>query len=259
MKFIFFNVLFGLIFCGAVCTHAAIYKYYAKEYSGIVNFQNEKKYNYFMFATFLILPLLLMGIFFVYPSDGMFVGTVIGLLSATLAVVFFDYRISVQKKEYVPLWREETIYEKSLLGILLLIFIVGLRYFNIDWFCIMNMLCIYIFCLKRIKKQHKILPVFETNMKKANFMSSFFNKFYDGICLLVLCVYVISMLFHVTYLSFDFYDADGCLDGGICKEGYVFNDCGGGKPCVVTKESCLQQHQVWLDDIQSCDLRHQKK
>lgn len=246
--------MLGLIFLGATLAHVAIYKYYAKEYTDIVNFQVEKKYSYLMFATFLVLPLLLLGIFFVHPSDGLFVWTVIGLFSDVLAAVFFDYRIAMQKKEYVPLWREETIYEKSLLGLLLLIFITGLRHFNLGLFCVINMLCIYIFCFKRIKKQNKILPL-KVNMKQTNFMISLLIKFYDSICLLMMCVYIISMLLHLTYLMFDSYDTDGCLDGGICKEGYVFDDCGDGNSCVVTKENCLQQHHVWLDDTRSCDLR----
>ncbi len=54
----------------------------------------------------------------------------------------------------------------------------------------------------------------------------------------------------------DPYDIDGCMDTGICKEGFTLNDCGNGKPCIITKESCLKNNNIWLEDIHSCDTRH---
>lgn len=54
----------------------------------------------------------------------------------------------------------------------------------------------------------------------------------------------------------DFYDTDGCIDIGICKEGFIFNDCGDGKSCTITKEHCIKNNNIWLEDIRSCDTRY---
>ena len=54
----------------------------------------------------------------------------------------------------------------------------------------------------------------------------------------------------------DFYDTDGCMDIGICKEGFIFNNCRDGKSCTITKEHCIKNNNIWLEDIRSCDTRY---
>ncbi len=56
---------------------------------------------------------------------------------------------------------------------------------------------------------------------------------------LITGIYILSMSINIISSFLDPYDIDGCMDTGICKEGFAFNDCGNGKPCTITKESCL--------------------
>lgn len=73
---------------------------------------------------------------------------------------------------------------------------------------------------------------------------------------LITGIYILSMSINIISSFLDPYDIDGCMNTGICKEGFAFNDCGNGKPCTITKESCLKNNNIWLEDIHSCDTRH---
>ena len=116
-----------------------------------------------------------------------------------------------------------------------------------------NVFFVYVLFLKQMKKQYKFSSLFSN--KYINFIGSIFGNLFYCFSWLVVGIYIVSMSINTFSEYFDPYDTDGCMDTGICKEGYTFNDCGNGAPCTITKESCIENNNVWLENIRSCDTR----
>ena len=108
--------------------------------------------------------------------------------------------------------------------------------------------------LQKMKEQQKISYLFSN--KHVKLLEILVSNLFYYLCWVIIGIYFISMSINIISLYFDPYDTDGCMDTGICKEGFTFNDCGDGKPCTITKESCLKNNNIWLEDIHSCDTKH---
>ncbi len=51
-----------------------------------------------------------------------------------------------------------------------------------------------------------------------------------------------------------FFDIDGCLDDGYCKEGLILHN-EDGKEFVLNKNTCLENKGKWIEDAKSCNFR----
>ena len=141
----------------------------------------------------------------------------------------------------------------------MIILTVCLCFYNYSFRSIFRLMCfnaffVYVFWLKKMREQQKISYLFSGKYKKVG-VKIISSLFYYA-AWLIIGIYVASMSINVISLYFDPYDTDGCIDTGICKEGFTFNDCGNGIPCTITKENCLKNNNIWFEDIHSCDIRH---
>ena len=113
---------------------------------------------------------------------------------------------------------------------------------------------VYAFLLKKMKEQQKISYLFSS--KHIKLLEVVISNLFYYLCWVIIGFYFISMSINIISLYFDPYDMDSCLDTGICREGITFDSCEDGLPCTITKESCIENSNIWLEDIRSCDIRH---
>lgn len=178
------------------------------------------------------------------------------LLFADLS--YYDYKIRTQTPQYAAWWYKISKFDKLIIILVMLITICAYCY-NTSLRSIFYLMCfdvffVYVFLLKKMKKQQKISYLFSN--KHVKLLEILVSNLFYYLCWVIIGIYFISMSINIISLYFDPYDTDGCMDTGICKEGFTFNDCGNGKPCIITKESCLKNNNIWLEDIHSCDTKH---
>lgn len=182
-------------------------------------------------------------------------------MSVALFCVFlsyFDYQINFRDAQCFVWWHKMSKFDKSIL-LIMIILTVCLCFYNHSFLSIFRLMCfnaffVYVFWLKKMREQQKISYLFSGKYKK--FGVKIISSLFYYAAWLVIGIYVASMSINVISLYFDPYDTDGCIDTGICKDGFTFNDCGNGIPCTITKENCLKNNNIWFEDIHSCDIRH---
>ena len=212
-------------------------------------------------ATLGILSAILLLPFLFWANEACLVGFVIcialwgGLLSC------FDYQICSRDHQDFVWWGKMSKFDKSILVIMLMLTIC-LAYYNPSLYAIFHLLAfdvffVYVLLLKKMKNQQKISYPFTG--KYIKFATVALNNLFYYAAWLVIWIYVVSMILGIISRSSDPYDTDTCLDIGICKEGYTFNDCGDGLPCTITKESCIENNNIWYEDTRTCDIRNTVK
>ncbi len=207
---------------------------------------------------FWILPAVMLLPFSFWLNDIWLVSFVLGIASFCGLLSYYDYKISAQIPQYIAWWKSISKFDKLIL-ILIMVISVCAYHYNTSLRSIFYLMCfivffVYVFLLKKMKEQQKISYLFSN--KHVKLLEILVSNLFYYLCWVIIGIYFISMSINIISLYFDPYDTDGCMDTGICKEGFTFNDCGDGKPCTITKESCLKNNNIWLEDIHSCDTKH---
>lgn len=203
-----------------------------------------------------VFPVLWLLSIFSYFGD---IGMVLSALSIVLfvgVVSYSDYYICKQSGKS-KVWEEKWTYiDKILLGLMVISSIAAyyqdkslhmflyLLYFDVFF--------LYLVFLKKIKKQGKILH----EDKCIKFIEVIMGGLFYDLSWIIMGLFIFGMTISVIRSYFDPYDMDGCIDTGICKEGITFDNCSEGQSCVINKENCLKDNNIWIEDIRSCDIRH---
>ncbi|MBQ8677053.1 MAG: hypothetical protein IJ529_01125 [Alphaproteobacteria bacterium] len=247
-----------LVLIGAVLFNMRICHYFNQQMQALRwSFRKQRCFNILSTALCATPIILLLPFLFGY-NDIWFVCSALSFLAILSVLSYCDYQIFMQNGKYNVWWNKITYFDKTIsciiiaLSICLLYFYLSLR--NISIIIGINSFFVYILFLKKIKEQHKILQLF-TN-KFIWYLEAIISNLFYYISWLVIGIYILSTSINIISSFFDPYDTDGCMDTGICKEGFTFNDCGDGKSCTITKESCLKNNNIWIEDIRSCDTRH---
>lgn len=256
---IYFPYLLVLIFSiGSILFNFRICRYFHQKMQMSQEKKEQLKKFYVISAILGILPAILLLPFSFWLNDIWLVSFVLGIASFCGLLSYYDYKIRTQTPQYVAWWHKISKFDKLIL-ILIMVISVCAYYYNTSLRSIFYLMCfnvffVYVFLLKKMKEQQKIFYLFSN--KHVKLLEILISNLFYYTAWVVIGIYILSMSINIISLYFDPYDTDGCMDTGICKEGFTFNDCGDGKPCTITKESCLKNNNIWLEDIHSCDTRH---
>ena len=254
-------VFLFLVLIGAILCNMRICHYFNQQMQTLRWSVNKQKYcNILSIALGTISVILLLPFLFGY-SDIWFVCSALGFVALLSVLSYCDYQIFIHNKKHNVWWNKLTYFDRIIICIIVVLSIC-LMYFYPSHRNIFMLICIdsffvYVFFLKKIREQCKIMQLFK-NRYIRYFELIISNLFYYT-AWVVIGIYILSMSINIISLYFDPYDTDGCIDTGICKEGFTFNDCGDGTPCTITKENCLKNNNIWLEDIRSCDTRHEAR
>lgn len=186
------------------------------------------------------------------------------LFNITSFITFFswlDWVLYKNDSQHQLWWHQLTKGNYFYLSVIIFTFI-GLflqhKFYLFSSTLICTMILLFGFFWKRIKQQKKIgLFIDSRNVgsKIINWIGKFtHNTFYYTYQTGVI-FFFLFLLFRIILLPvIDPLDVDSCLDGYFCKEGNSFDDCGDGKPCIITKEYCLEHNYKWIEQLRSCDM-----
>ena len=251
-------VFLFLVLTGAILFNMCICHYFNQQMQALRWSANKQGYFNILSTALCITPIILLLPFLIEYSDIWFVCSALTFVALLSVLSYCDYQIFRHNKKHNVWWNKLTYFDKIIsciivaLSIFLLYCYPSLR--NISIIICINSFFVYILFLKKIKEQHKILQFF-TN-KFIRYLEMIIGNLFYYTAWLITGIYILSMSINIISSFLDPYDTDGCMDTGICKEGFTFNDCGDGKPCTITKERCLKNNNIWLEDIHSCDTRH---
>ena len=187
------------------------------------------------------------------------------LFSITSFIIFFswlDWILYKNNPQHQLWWCYLTKCNYFYLGVIIFISVcLFYNTYHLDGYIVT--LCIFFilsfgFFWKRIKYQKKIGLLMESRniwSKIINWIGKFIHNIFYYTYQAGVIVIVLFLLFRIILLPvIDPLDVDSCLDGYFCKEGNSFDDCGDGKPCVITKEYCLEHNYKWIEQLRSCDM-----
>ena len=227
-----FNIIAFFVLCGFILTNSAICDYFRKELR-----RNKCKYEYMdiVSAIFGILMSALLLLFLLYLKEVYLMLLALGVSFFVGMISYVDYQIFVQNSGHKVWWHKQTHFDKIIICLMAIISI-GVCYYNTSLrsasvLAICILFFVYVFVLKKIKNQHKISDLFSN--KYAHILEIGIRSAFYYFCWLIIAIYIVSMGVSMISSYFDPYDADGCMDTGICKEGFTFDDCGNGIPCII--------------------------
>ena len=253
----FFYVITFLSIIGAILFNIGVCCYFRKK----ICKNNKKILRYFdaISTTFGILSIFLFLSFLLYLKEILFICFALTVALWGVFLCYCDYLVHNQdtkKRRFI--FYNLSNFDKVLLILFLFIFIymfyLSQSMQSIFLSISIILLFIYVILLKQIKKQNKISRIFSN--KYMNLAEISLNGLFYYLCWLAIVLYIISMLINIIYTYFDSYDLDSCLDIGICKEGITFDNCTDETLCMITKENCLKNNNIWIEDIRSCDTRN---
>ena len=252
------HVFLFIITIGAVLLNMCICHYFNQQMQAL--HRNVNKQRYFNILSFVLstLPGVLLLPFLFGYGDIWLVYSAFGLIVFLSIVSYCDYRIFTHDKKRNLLWNKLTYFDKIIIGWMLIISICVLYFLpslrNVLLLMCVNLFFIYMLLFGKVRKQNKFSHL--SVNKFIRYIEKVICNLFYYTAWLVIGIYILSMSIHIISLYLDPYDTDGCMDTGICKEGFTFDDCGNGKPCIITKENCLKNNNLWLENIRSCDTRH---
>lgn len=250
-----FDLIVFLIFIGMVLFNSGICKYF---YTEIPESACRKKIYVYAMAVFGILSAVL------FPLSLLVHGNAAAYVASGCILLFTGFISRCEclirsKNAKYPLWLSGlTLVDKIFLAIVAVVFFACLAEFNFSLKRILPLLYFYVFLtylffLKKMREKHKILPLFSRKYPDLC-VKLMQNTFYFA-GLAVAVISVVSIGLELVAGS----DAADCIESGLCKEGYVFDDCGDGKPCTVNKDFCLKNNYVWQEDLHICDINHNSR
>lgn len=253
-----FYIIIFLIVTGIILLNFHVCRYFHQKMQTSQENKAQLRKFYVLSAILGILPAILLLPFSFWLNNIWLVSFVLCVASFCGLLSYYDYKICVQILQYTAWWQKISKFDKLILILVMVITICAYCY-NTSLRSIFYLMCfdvffVYVFLLKKMKEQQKISYLFSNKYIKL-LEVTISNLFYYS-CWGIIGLYFISMSINIIFLYFAPYDIDGCLDTGICREGITFDNCEGRLPCTITKENCIENNNVWFEDIRSCDIRH---
>ncbi|MBR1649115.1 MAG: hypothetical protein IJ689_05910 [Alphaproteobacteria bacterium] len=199
-----------------------------------------------------VLPIAFFLLLWAYLQDIWFICFAFSLLFFIGIISWYDY----QKGN--PFWWKLSWFDCSVIAYIALSNVLMCSYEGCSWrgflFSInFDVMVFYVFFLKQIRKQKKFIRLFSN--RYIRFAETVWANVFYYAEVFLLWIYIVITTVNVIKMLGDPMDIDGCLDNGVCKEGYVFDVCDDGKSCVITKDWCLKNGNVWYEETRRCDTR----
>lgn len=244
-----------LILLGAVLINMSICKYFYQEIP-LILWEKTKSF-YIAAVIFGISPIIFLLLFLLFDPDILLAPLAFNITCFIGLLIYIDCQICQQKKEKCITHYKFNAFDKivfALMGIILL----GVGYLTMSPRSIL--LCVYLIIFfsyitfTKIMRKQKIKSFFAN--KYFRFLEILITHLFYYSCYFIIGIYIITMITNITFLYLDPDDSDGCLDSGVCKAGIVLDGCENKDDCIISKENCLKNNNIWFEDIQSCDIRH---
>ena len=185
------------------------------------------------------------------------------LFSALLFLLFYFFFLLYLEYKSSQMNRLYKIYRPNITDIIFIILVLSLmsyylqqiEYGEVILGCLnLSLILLYLLILKHIKSQ----PQVKINSAKSLTccIISVLNATFYYILWGFAFIYILFGFFTIFMKIADSDGVDTCMDTGVCKEGYVFDNCGDGKPCTITKEYCISNNFVWYEKSRSCNTRN---
>ena len=229
---------------GFICLYSRIFAYYDKQLS-----QLGVKIIFYVFLLLSSLSLLVLTsqITFEYWLLGY---VAMGGLS-TVILLIYDYKLHRRFPD-IPLWCQNF----SELNYLFIILFLGIFAWilRVSSAAVINIIILVIafmvLYLARAYSQHKMFCSEQNNLGYRVYI--IIGKIFYFVTVLFEAV-LLAVLSLALLMGVD--DADDCITDGICKEGFIFDDCGDGKPCVIDYEYCQKHNYIWDNSQRVCYIR----
>ena len=250
-----FYLIWSFLLLGFLSLNFQTYKYYHFQIVGNKKLKEKIRGFDLFFRVLSLWPLFL----FLAP---MFNFTEYCLLSAFVLLFFYCLSLLYSEYKLSKTNPKHNIYKPTmadaifiiLLFLMMMYYMLRIEYGEIMLsFLNLNFALLYLVMIKHIRAYRPV----KTNSDKSLlcYMISVFNTVFYYICWGFAFIYLIMWFFAVFMEIADPDGIDTCADTGVCKEGYVFDDCGGGKPCKITKEYCISNNLVWYEKSRSCNTK----
>ena len=229
---------------GFICLYSCIFTYYHKQLPWL-------GMKMAFYGLLLLSSISLLALTSQIISDYWLFGYVaMGGLS-TVILLIYDYKLHRRFPD-IPLWCQNF----SELNYLFIILFLGIFAWilRVSSAAVINIIILAIafmvLYLARAYSQHKMFCSEQNNLGYRVYI--IIGKiFYFMVLLFEIVLLVVLSL--ALFMSFD--DAGNCIADGICKEGFVFDDCGDGKPCVIDYEYCQKHNYIWDNSQRVCYIR----
>lgn len=245
-----------LVFLGAICFFSEVYHQKRKLLKQTESLRSKIAAFDILFTFLMLLIPLKMLLSFDFS-----------ILICAFIIIFslLDIILYRHLKSFRPWWQYCGRLKKYALALLALVLLFGAylikehnSFIIATWlilFCTFNL---FLMCLKaQIKNSDKT----GTTNQSLRFLISL-QIFYSRLSYFAYQFFAIIIIF--TALNTIYSDltdpagnrSDTCLDTGLCREGYIFDNCDGkGNPCTVNRDFCLKSNSVWYEEIRICDTR----
>ena len=250
-----FYLIWSFLLLGFLCVNFLAYKYYRFHIAGNKKFK-EKIKNFNLFFAFLSCWPLLLFLAPVFDLAVLFLWSAnLLLISYLIFLLYSEYKLSCLDSNY-PRFKFD-LKNISFCAFLLFTLFYTLRQKEYDegMLYLFNLELVFLYLLVFMQIKTRSIP--ETDADKT-LWNSVITIFGDIFCFVwqLLTIFAVLSVFVAFYMEIaDPKGMDTCMDTGVCKEGFVFDDCGDGKPCTITKEYCLSNNNVWNEKNKTCNLR----
>ena len=250
-----FYLIWNFLLLGFISVNFLTYKYYCFHIADNKELKEKIKIGSLFFAVLSCWPIFL----FLAP---MFDVTEIFLAVASVFLLFYlifllylEYKLSGKNNHYQRF--KFSIGNILFIAFFLLALIYILRQRGSDevMLYLLNFSFVSLYLVIFMQIKIRFLPESTERKSFFSFMIFVFADIFYFIWLMFTGFVLVSVVLAVLMELSDPMGTDTCLDVGVCKEGFVFDDCGNGKPCTITKEYCLSNNNIWNEKNKTCNLR----